>query len=251
MAKPWVALLLENGLHRSREDGVMIAKLQKKLGTGIYTISEAALFARVSPPLLARWLFGNKRGESVVVPQYDPHEKLVGFLDLVQTLAIREIRLQKKIGLQKIKQAVKFAKDHLGMSYPFAMRHVTFLLGDTLVIKRSSDDMDEFIEASGAHRGQKLFNFVEFYLKDLSFDVNGLASRYQIFKSADNVEITMDPRFRFGEPLLPSRYSAMTIWESVLVEGGIEPASKAYGIPKEEVEAAYKFVVNYLGRTAA
>lgn len=229
----------------------MHAKLENKLGTGIYTIAEAALYAKVSSPLLARWLFGNKKGESVVVPQYDPEERLVGFLDLVQALALHEIRMQKRISLLKLRQAVKFARDKLGMKYPFAMEHTTYLLDDNVVIRRVSNDIEEFIEASGKHCGQKLFKFVEIYLKNLQFDDKGLANRYQIFRSDQNVPIIMDPRFRFGEPLLPSKYSAMTIWEAVVVEGGIEPASRAYGIPEEEADAAYKFVVNHLGKLAA
>lgn len=61
----------------------------------------------------------------------------------------------------------------------------------------------------------------------------------------------MDPHTRFGEPLLPSGYTAMTIWDAIRAEGGIDRAAKAYGIPKEEAQAAYQFVVDHLGKTSA
>jgi hypothetical protein len=227
----------------------MAAKINKKyLGSGIYTVSEAALYARVAPQLMARWLFGSARGIAVIDPQFDPRDRLVSFLDLVQTLAIREIRIQKRLPLVKFRQAIKSAKDYLHLDHPFARRHCTYLWGEDLVIR--SPDNDEFLEASGKYRGQVLFPFVETYLEHLDFAEDGLAHLYNIYKSRD-VSIIMNPKIRFGEPLLPSGYSAMNVWESITTEGGIGEAARVHGISKEEVEAAYGFVVDYLGKAAA
>jgi hypothetical protein len=231
---------------------VMVASIKQFLGNGLYTVAEAALYARVSTPRMTRWLFGTKTGKSVVKPQFGANEKLVSFLDLIQTLAIREIRIQRKVPLPKFRQAIKVAKDKLGIDYPFARRHCTYLLNDELVILTPGTE-DQFVEVSGKHRGQRLFPFVEMYLTDLTFSPEGLANSYQIFTSRhqEPIAIRMDPLRRFGEPLLPSGYTPMTIFEAIKIEGGIEAATKAYGICKEEVEAAYQFVVNHLGKTAA
>ena len=226
-----------------------MAKLRQMLGNGIYTVSEAALYARVAPQMMARWLFGSRKGNAVLIPQFPSEEKLVSFLDLVQTLAIREIRLQRKVPLIKFRQAIKVAKEHFGMDYPFARRHCTYLLDDQLVIKPAGKDM--YVEASGPFRGQPLFNFVEMYLEQLTFSAQGLAKLYRIYKCENDVAINMNPEMRFGEPLLPSGYSATTIWDAIKVEGGLEEAGRAYGIPTEEVEAAYRFFVDYLGKSAA
>jgi hypothetical protein len=230
----------------------MVATIKQFLGNGLYTIPEAALYARVSTPKMTRWLFGTRSGKSVVKPQFGGNEKLVSFLDLIQTLAIREIRMQRNVPLPKIRQAIKVAKEKLGFDYPFARPHCTYLLNDELVILKPETE-DEFVEASGKHRGQRLFPFAEMYLTDLTFSPEGLANSYQIFTSRHPkpVAIKMDPLRRFGEPLLPSGYTAMTIFEAIKTEGGIEATTKAYGISKEEVEAAYQFVVNHLGKTAA
>lgn len=232
----------------------MIAtKLEKFLGNGLYTVSEAALYARVSTAVMIRWLFGNDRGKAVLYPQFHQEERLVTFLDLIQTLAIREIRMQRHVPLPKFRQAIKVAKEKLHLEYPFARQHCTYLYGDELVI-RPKPDADEFVEVSGKDRGQRLIHFVEMYLGDLTFDPStGLVNGYQIFKSDHrrSIPITMDPRCRFGEPLLPSGYTAMTIWEAIKAEGGIDRTAKVYGIPKDEVEASYQFVIRYLGKTAA
>lgn len=221
--------------------------IKRWLGSGIYTIAEAALYARVSPQMMSRWLFGNQQGEAVLRPQFGPDERCVSFLDLVQTLAIRETRIQKRVPLPKFRQAIALAKQRFNLDYPFARPHCTYLLGDELVIAPPGEG---YVEASGKHKGQRLFSFVELYLEDLRFSSDGLANIFQIYK-LDNVQVLMKPQIRFGEPMLPSGYSARSIWDSVRAEGGIERAASVYGIAKEEVQTAYKFFVDHLGKTAA
>ena len=223
-----------------------ISNIKEMLGTGIYSVSEAALYARISTGMMARWLFGNSKGKAVLESQYQSSEKVVSFLDLVQTLAIREIRQQHRINLKKIREAIKEAKEKHGMQYPFAMQHYTHLLGERIVINPPGSGL---IEASGKHRGQRLFAFVELYLKNLSFDPNGVANAYTIFKH-DNISIEMKPGIRFGEPLLPSGYTARVIRESISAEGGIEEAARAYGIPPSEAEASY-LLFDHLWKPAA
>jgi hypothetical protein len=217
------------------------------LGNGLFTVSEAALYARVSPQMMARWLFGSKKGQSVVHPQFGSEGRFVSFLDLVQTLAIREIRMQKNVPLPKFRQAIRVAKEKFDLDYPFARQHCTYLFGDELVIAPPGEG---FVEASGKHRGQRLFSFVEMYLKDLSFNPAGLANRYRIY-TRDKVPIVMRPDMRFGEPLLPSGYSARSIWESLQTEGSIPRTAEVNGISVAEVEATYRFLVTYLGKSAA
>jgi len=225
----------------------VVTTLQKYIGNGLYTVKEAALYARVREPLMRRWLFGTKDRRAVLDLQFGTGEKLVSFLDLIQTLAIREIRLQYNVPLQKFRQAIRWVKKARNLEYPFARRHFTYLLGKELVIALRRD---EYVQASGTHAGQRLLPFVEMYLENLTFNREGLANSYQIFKSDDEVPIVMNPDRRFGEPLLPSGYSAVCIWDAIKAEGGIDNATKAYGIPREEVTAAYKFI-DHLGPAAA
>lgn len=228
----------------------MVANTKTYLGAGLYTVAEAAVYARVSTRMMTRWLFGTSDGQPVIEPEFGPADRVVSFLDLIQTLAIREIRLQRKVPLGKFRQAIKLAKESFGLDHPFARRHCTYLLGNELVIQPAAD---EFVEASGRHRGQRLFTFVELYLTDLDFDPNGLANKYRLYRSThrDPVTVTMDPGVRFGEPLLPSGYTAAAIWQAIGVEGGIKQTATAYGIPTEEVETAHRLFVDRLGKTAA
>jgi hypothetical protein len=224
----------------------MIA-MTEMLGSGIYNINEAATYARVKPQMMTRWLFGSTKGKPVIAPQFPSDDKLVSFLDFVQALAIREIRLQKQVPLSKFRQAIRIIKDKFDVDFPFARRHHTFLLNRDLVIQPAEK---EFIQVTGFTPGQRLFQFVEIYLQSLDFGPDGLASAYHIYKVGD-VDIVMKPGLRFGEPILPSGYSAMAIWESINSEGSIPDAARVNGICVKEAEAAYKFVVEHLGKTAA
>lgn len=229
----------------------MVTKSHKYLGNGLYTVAEAAMYCRVSTSVMTRWLFGIKSGRSVLDPEFGSKERFVSFLDLVQTLAIREIRSQENVPLVKFRQAIQLAKEKFQLNHPFARHHCTYLYNNDLVIRPESD-RDQYFEASGKQRGQGMFSFVEMYMKSLDFTPDGLANRFRIFESTHKkpVTITLDPHVRFGEPLLPSGYTAMSIRAAILVEGGVDPVAKVYGIPREEVEAAYLFV-DFLNKRAA
>lgn len=222
--------------------------LEPRIGSGLYTVKEAALFARVPARRLNRWLFGESDKKAVLTPQFGRGEKLVSFLDLVQALAIREIQLQHHVDLKRFRQAVDWARKSLRIDYPFARRHFTYLYGKELVIEFRKG---QYVEVSGKHVGQGLLKeIVQSYLLDLSFDSTGLAREFTIYTSRDQVPVVMDPERNFGAPLLPSGYSALAIAEAVVAEGGIPQAAAAYGILREEADAAYKFM-DYLGATVA
>lgn len=231
----------------------MIAKLQQFVGHGLYTVQEAAFYARVPPQTMARWLFGTRKSKHVFQPEIASDDKLVSFLDLVQSLAIRAIRIQHRVPLQKIRQAMEVAEKDWGLKYPFARAHTTFLFGDELVVRPGLDAHGEdiYIEASGKHRrGRLLSRVVELYLRDLTFDASGLAKVYRPYVW-NSVPVTMNPRRYFGEPLLPSGHTAETLWEAARIEGGLEAAARAYGVTVEEVEAACRFYDHLLDRNAA
>lgn len=221
----------------------MNAPVEKLLGLGLYTPAEAALYARVHGNLLSRWLFGDARGAPVVDPQLRDleGEKVVTFLDFVQSLAIRAIRQTRKVPLQKIREAIEAAKQLYKIDYPFAIKHTTYLLGKEVVI-RTPCDKAKFVQLTGkAKRNRLLTEVAELYLEDLSFDANGLANRYLAWKK-DEYEIVMDPHQRFGEPLLPScGYTARALFDAYRIEGGIDQAAKCYGVEPAEVKAAIEY----------
>ena len=217
------------------------------LGIGLYTTEEAALYARVSARMMRRWLFGAKDGEPVMHPQIGSvqDQQVVSFLDFVQAMAVRAVRSQHRVPLQRIRQAIERAEKDYGLEYPLARQHTTYLFGSELVIKLGDE---EYVQVSGkAARNRLIARVVELYMKDLGFGPEGLADAYRAFVWGD-YEVRMNPQVRFGEPILPScGYTARALWEAYMAEGGFEQAAEAYGVKAEEVEAACRYFDHILG----
>lgn len=208
------------------------------LGVGIYSPAEAAFYARVRTQTLNRWLFGDAHGDSVVTSQIrDDDDRVVTFLDFVQALAIRAIRTQyPKISLQKIRKAVDLVDDKLGIKNPFAKDHQIFVYDEREIAIKVDGKL---IQISGDHSGNLMIGpIAETYLSRIQFGSDGFAIRYQPWGDND-IPIVMDPKRRFGEPIVEScGYTAQTLWEASIVEGGLEAAAKAYGVKVEEVRTA-------------
>jgi uncharacterized protein (DUF433 family) len=202
---------------------------------GIYTIQEAALYARVSSKTLHRWFTGNADGDSVINPiQEIEHGKFINFLDFIQTLAIRAIRNQYKIPLYKIREAIENAKSDYDVEYPFARKHITYTDGKEIFIEFGED----LVNLTGKHQGQLNFKrIVELYLEDLAFGDEGYAIK---FTPAEGIILT--PKLRFGEPVVEKcGITAYTLYEAAQIEGGFERAAYLYEVSIEDVKTAYRY----------
>lgn len=216
----------------------------------MYTPAEAAMYTRVKPQLMARWIHGTSSGAAVVHPRIRGLEgdRTVSFVDMVQAMAIRAIREQSagRVTLQTIRQAVDLASQ-LGVQYPFARRHTVFRWQDRIALKVDGVDL---VEASGEHRGHLLLKVVEMHLDDIGFDADGLANEYVPVRG--DVRIRFRPGFQFGQPIVePSGRTAWTLWEAARVEGGVAAAAAAYGVSEEEVRVAYRYIDSIRPATGA
>jgi len=230
---------------------------QDHLGIGVYSPAEAAFYARVSPKMMTRWVFGDSSGKPVIDRQLtDPGDKVVTFLDYIQTLAVREVRQRHGLPLQRIRRGVDEARERYGLEYPLACQHRIFLFsdqqrqghGDIVIRVGGQDDEDEgiverYIQWTGRARGNLLFKpVVEMFLDDLSFDpATRLASRYRPM-SYGGASVFLDPHRRFGEPVIePGGYTAEALWHATNAEGGIDAAAGAFGVTTDEVILANRY----------
>jgi uncharacterized protein (DUF433 family) len=206
---------------------------------GIYTPAEVALFAKLHPSTLCRWFYGNNMGRPVM-PHENAGEKVLTFLDLVQAIAVRTIRHEYRVPLPKIREAVERAQRHYKLTNIFARPHCTVLFSGDIFIYPEGGVAP--VQVSGKQPNQMgLKTVVELYQRDLSFDENGLAKLYSAFRYA-NAVVLMDPAVRFGEPYVEGcGYSARTLRDAVLSEGGVTEAAKAFGVSEEAVEVAYRY----------
>jgi uncharacterized protein (DUF433 family) len=239
---------------------------EKLLGVGLYSPSEAALYARVRPQLISRWVYGTQ-GDRASDPVFEPElgtteEKIVTFLDFVQALAIRRLRNERHVSLQKIREAYYRAKKEHGVKHPFATEGVRVgLFGpldrpDRQVVficfEKDEERAQKFFQLTGKKHGNQLIGEVVMtYARFLEYDPKTqLACRFTAFKSDDG-QVTMDPQVLFGEPFIEATgYTAHALFGAYQTESTIERAAKIYGVEPSQIQLAIDYF-DYLNLPAA
>jgi uncharacterized protein (DUF433 family) len=239
----------------------MISRATDILGLGLYTPREAAMYARVKTQLINRWVFGGS-GEPVVRAQIGEvgEQRIVSFLDFIQTLAIRAIRVQFNVPLSKIREAFDTARTEYGVEYPFALRHNTILFGNTsdpkscnVVIELPGrGESARLVQLTGKRKKNQIIREVmETYHCDLTYRDDGLVSEYRPLTDG-GVSIALNPEISFGEPVVgETGYTAYALYESFKAEGSIKGAASVYGVKESEVQLACKYFDYLTGSIAA
>lgn len=237
----------------------MVTLISDVIGKGLYTPQEAAFYSRVNTSLITRWVFGNQTGQPVITREYSGDDKVVSFLDFVQALSIRAIRIRYQIPLPRIREAVNRARDKFGIPYPFAVKHRTFLFGDVVhasskaqIVIKISDDVNDIVQLTGDAAGNRVLKEVaEVHMEDLCFDDDDVAKSYTSFRWKDR-DIVMDPHRQFGEPLVSNTgYSARALWDAYEAEGSVDRAAEEYGVDRDDIVLALRYLDHLRGTAKA
>jgi uncharacterized protein (DUF433 family) len=228
---------------RNAEKGRMTIVESVKKDAGLYTLSQAAMFARIPVNTLNYWHYGTKDSKPLREAQICKDEgKFITFLEFVEALAIRSLRTERNIPLPKIREAITEAQQKYQIQYPFAQqKHKAVIVGRDLHILLNEDVM---VGLSGKDKKQRSFKaFLEPYMEQLKFDDHKVACEYIAYRyGAGDKIIRMNPRVGFGEPLVGnSGYTAETLWRAALAEGSFDKASEYYEIDRESVVAACNY----------
>lgn len=218
-------------------------------GSGLYTLGETARYARMQPITAARWFKGDTYCNRVFLLE---DAKIITFLDFVQTLAVRNLRVHYHVPLQDIREAVNQAAKQFNISHPFAYKHTTFLFEKKIWIRPEGHPLTQI---AGKGRGQTgMTPVIENFYRDISFDPQtGYANQYKAFERAyrsGSHKIVMNPTLRFGEPLLDnSGYTPEALFEAAKTEGSIELAARNYGVTIDQVRICVDYF-DYLSGSA-
>ena len=244
------------------QDGMVAA--EELLGIGLYSPSEAALYARVRPQLVSSWIYGTKATNPVIDPQLGAlDDKIVTFLDFIQTLAIRRMRTERGISLQRIREGYQRAREMFGVEYPLADQTTRIgLFGppnnpkrqEVFICLRKETEAEvlQFFQLTGKGRKNQLIGEVVMtYARYLEFSTEtGLACRFTAFQNEYGA-ITMDPEVRFGEPFIEKcGYTAHTLFNAYQTERSLKRAALIYGVDERYIQLAIDYF-DYLSPVAA
>lgn len=215
-----------------------------KQDAGLYTLAQAALFARMPLNTLNYWHYGTKAREPLResrIPKQDG--KFVTFLEFIEAVAIRSLRQERSVPLPKIREAIKEAQERYGIQYPFAQQlHKTVIVGRDIHILLGEEAA--MVGLSGKDKAQNSFKpFLEPYMENIKYNAEKMACEFVAYRYGDGEKIIkMNPRISFGEPVVgKTGYTAETLWKAAIAEGSIDKACQYYEVDRESVIAACNF----------
>jgi uncharacterized protein (DUF433 family) len=221
----------------------MISLVAAAKQTGVYTIPEAARYAKMHAKSLRNWFAGTSGRPPIREAEIEsPDFRAITFLDLIEAVAIRSLRIDYGISFQKIREAIKNAKERYGIEHPFAHeKHKTVVLWPDLHILLPEDTSNP-VQLTGKLIGQKSMKpCIEAYMKDLEFDIDGMARLYTAFRYKGQ-EVILTPKVHFGEPAIRENgYTATTLYKAAVAEGSLEQAAELYEVGVDAVDAAYRY----------
>jgi len=216
--------------------------------TGLYTIPEVALYARMPLSTLRYWTFGDNKAHGPLRRKVERIDgRFLTFLEFQEAIVVRYFRIELNIPLWKIREAIERAKKEYNIDYPFACKlHQIFWIGRDCHIFLP-DERDP-IQLTGKEGRQRSFrHIVAPYMKSFQFNKHNMPISYLAYqckakKTGQLVQIYMNPSFHFGEPIVGNTgYRAQTLWRANLAEGNIERTATHYGVSPDHIIAATRY----------
>lgn len=230
------------------------------MGTGIYTLADAARLIRVPSRSIGRWLYGYDYSHQVQDvrhayhsqplwnPQYVAHdvgERVLGFRDLLELRVVREF-VAHGVPLLVVRRCMETAKNMFGVDYPFtAHRFATD--GRTVFADVLRDGTEK--EMVDLHKKQLVFREIIKPSLYAGIEYEGRYARRWYPEGGRNRSIVIDPQQQFGKPIVAGdSVPTEALFSNYVAEGGdkaaIDAVAKIFELPVKKVEAAIRFEKN-------
>lgn len=218
------------------------------IGTGVYSIRQAARLVGAEPASVRRWLLGYERKQQRYEPLWAPElaaedlgEPVLGFRDLLELRLVNAF-VRHGVSLRVIRATADFARDEFGTPYPLtAKRFLTD--GRTIFLEavRSAGE-DEMLDVS---RRQFVFSDIvrPSIYSGIEYSDDGGHARRWFPLGPDRKLVVLDPAVQFGAPIVNrAGVPTDTIYSSYLAEGkDRQQVARIFDIRPVEVDAAVRF----------
>ena len=209
------------------------------IGLGIYTLQEAALYSSVSSRKLSRWLYGTSTLSPAIKSQlYE--QRLVSFLDLIQSKAIAKAR-SLGLSMQRIRQAIDIVKREYQIEFPLAHQYALVEFGSELHIQDHLTD--KITQLTGGQKHQILMpKIVNQFIQNLEFNTQDLAEKYIPFEN-NGIKIILNPKVQFGQPIVGNTgYRADILHKAYLAENSFRAAADEFAVEIEDIKTAVLYM---------
>jgi uncharacterized protein (DUF433 family) len=211
-----------------------------------YGVAEMAHYLQIPQATLRSWVVGCRypagdgtRFFEPLVTLPDPNHPLLSFMNVVEVHVLDAIRRQHQIRLAKIRQALRYLRQHFPSRHPLADQ------------KFETDGLDLFIQRYGqlvniSQSGQlAMRSLLEAHLQRIERDPQGIAIRLYPFtrkRLPDEPRlVVIDPYVSFGRPALTSSgVATAVIAERYKAGESVDEIADDYGRDRLEIEEAIR-----------
>lgn len=192
----------------------------------LYPYAEAARYINVAPNTLRYWFHVLKQGNE---PQF------LSFANLIEAYVIKALGEQHAVKLKAILKATFNAEKHLNIKWLLLRKDLLTTGGDLFL-----NYYDQLVNLSKSNQlGIK--TVLQSYLKRVEWE-NNLPSKLYPYLLDVNKFIEINPKIRFGRPIIKSKgVETAIIYKRINVGEKPEFVAKDYGITMEEIEMAIAF----------
>jgi uncharacterized protein (DUF433 family) len=237
-----------------------IANTDSRFDLGLYSIPEAARFARVPSRTVWNWVHGYQYGvgerriRAKPVLRHTPTDggSSLSFVNLTELLALSGFR-QLGVSMQKVRRALEYVKKEMEIEHPLATQRI-LSDGAELFWEYQERHPDEIILVNIVRGGQRTFpEAVIRYLREIEWAKDHVASRWWPGAAGPGVgKIVVDPRRAFGSPVVAG--TGIRTEDVFLRFTAGEPLSDLaddYGLTLDQTEAALRAEAQFLEPLAA
>jgi len=213
------------------------------IGTGIYTVPEAARILELSPQKVGQcmrryWEFdflNDYKDSDAPYTHGSGRDRVFNFYTLIELITVSTFR-ELNVTFPKIKKAHRIAARVLKTQYPFAKK--VFMTDGEKIIH----NCDEITSLILNEQKQLAFReIIEPFCNKIDFDeVHQIAQRY--WPMGRNRNILIDPEHRFGEPVIKGTNISVAMINS-LIEAGESKSfiAEEYNISEEAVHDVIRY----------
>lgn len=207
----------------------------------LYTFSETAHLAHVSPGTVRNWLLG-RDGQPPLFTE--PQTPMVSFLQLIEIIVAANFRKTEHVTYDRVRRAHENARQMFGLEYPFAQETLE-AIGGHIVRRIHEDDSDKSLQSLDEPALWTMPGLIVGLVEQIEYEHELAAQWYPAGKS---LPIVVDPRISSGVPTIVGRGVTIHVIHKRFVSGQrMDFIAKDFELEPNVVEEA----VRYAERIAA
>lgn len=178
----------------------------------LYTFSETAHLAHVSPGTVRNWLLG-RDGQPPLFTE--PHTPMVSFLQLIEIIVAANFRKTEHVTYERVRRAHENASQMLNLEYPFAQETLE-AIGGHIVRRIHEDDAEESLQSLDEPGLWTMPGLIVGIVEQIAYERDLAAQWYPAGKS---LPIVVDPRISSGVPTILGRGVTVHVIHKRFVSG--------------------------------